>query len=344
MLFSCSKEEQDLRQAPYLSDTFAFGEEDYEIYDPMGDLEDEIVAALMHFEDDNGLGTTDINRGIWTLETGLNYLHGNLPHTHDSMYTVNLQVEFERLEDDMVYEAELKQALILWNAAIGNEELTQYVKFASADVYFDEEFSNSESIFFGIRLSFFTGVVTEDGADNLTLTIPSIPSADATRFAGTKNTCNTSGPSSIYNAQRIANQAFAALPKYTAPLPTSNPVVPFFTNVRDYSSMPGTSPHRLINGSVLFGKSNAPIAGQTTPQSIYTCLSIQEQNTYAQEIYDAVDQILWKHYGVMHIQMEVDKHTIGTSPNIPLCNWEFLQVRTAFNGWLTNNIPTLSYL
>lgn len=338
MLFSCSKEEQELQQAPFSPSVFALGEDDYEIYDPMGDLEDEIIAALMHLEDDNGLGEVSINRGIWMLETGLNYIHGNLPHTHDSLYTLDVSFEFDRLEGDMLSEASIKEALIDWHGLIGDEEQTQYVKFASADVYFDEENSSFNTVFFRLLLSFFTGVVTEDGANNITLNLPPIPSGTVDLTAGTKNACYPLGPGYIYNAQIIANRAYSALPKFTGPQQGN---WPFFTNIKTYSSTSGTSPWRQIDGSTLFGKSNSALAGQNTPQSIYTCLSIQEQNHYANAIYTAVNQVLRKDYGVIHINMEVNK-TIGS--NVPDCDWDFQIVSTGSNGWAMNDEPDFPFL
>jgi hypothetical protein len=309
----------------------------FEYFTPTGDVETEIRAALLALENDENLGYTSINRGVWLLETGINYLIPDNLYDYDSVFSTLTNLRIALNDQEELNELELKNALIsIYNTI--NSTIDSETKHIGSDVYvesIDNSIVNLEVKHF--FLAGITGILTQTG-------LP-VGTTNQDRVAGYPYKCPYL-PGNKTNAAWIEarDNARIALRSYWG---NSNSNPKFYSNAVRYSSITRPYPTLFISSEHLLGNPNAYVSTHQSSVDAELCVTASEQNQYAQAIYDNVSLKTVKTRGLL--DMVVANHNnwvYNQTPNYWESWWHYRDVVVGENGWFAPNLPTLtlSYL
>lgn len=267
----------------------------YEIYNP-GEGEtylllEEGLADL--FSEDASGGTTDIARGIWLIESGNNYAHMTLqdpenPYLkdYDENYSKERSITLDLVEGRL-QNSDIKAEIIrTYNDVsneINNETMLQLVdlQFLSLD---------GDRISLNLIERYYVNAVFSSASP---WSPPTVDPASKDKYAGLyTEECgsNVNDSGSWKDAQRRVKRA---LPK-----PAYVNRSKFNSNVFSFNSF--GLPHaagntRHLDGTYLPGHPNALfVAHRTSTLSRSECLSVAEQNAYAQAMVDQLHAVLGK--------------------------------------------------
>ncbi len=310
---------------------------DYEYYDPSGnDLEGEIRIALLALENEQSLDYVSINRGIWLLETGINYLFPDYLYEHDSVQIESSSFIFQLNGENELAEVDVRDVLINVHTNI-LAEVTNEKKHVGTDFYVSAIENNT--VVLEAKHVFLKGVT-----GTLTQTGKPIGTTADDRVAGYAYYCPYVPGNKARAAWRVAKEnAEIALRSYWGVNSNINPK--YYTNVTRYSTFFNPLiPTSYISKEHLLGNSNAYILAHQGPIPAAMCVTAQEQNSYAQAIYDDVNLITAKTKGILYLDVQRKNNTQGSGVVETFWHYELLTVGT--NGWFAPNLPalTLSYL
>jgi hypothetical protein len=347
-LFSCKKEmieqqtKTDLAQPQLSVGTLL----DYEYFTPGGDVETEIRAALLALENDENLGYTSINRGVWLLETGISYLiqdqdYAYLDFSSDTnMYTLSLNDLGE------VSEVDLKSTVIALHEDIVTVT-SESVKHVATDIKVLEITDNDITL---IALTTLLTGVNQVGAYNCNVH-HGPPFNDITWNQEAKNKMYCAGSSGFYGqftsstaATVCANETRPALRCLTA---AQNR---FYTQAISFSSVGfGLGSNASISAQNLLGQTNSPISSHQNWVPVNECVFANELNTYSTIMYDDIKQLMGKSNNFIGLSMTYSQASLPdpNNPNVNIwhCKFEYLTVTTGKSIFpqYTGGI-TLSYL
>lgn len=271
-MLSCKKEmvePQTIMSLPQLSTGNLL---DYEYYTPTGDVETEIRAALLALENDDNLGYTSINRGVWLLETGISYLMPDNHYDYDSIYSTSTNQNISLNDQGELNKLELKNMLIFIYNTI-NSAVDSETKHIGSDVYVKSVDNSVVSLevkhFF---LAGSTGTLTQTG-------LP-VGTTNQDRVAGYPYKCPYL-PGNLTNAawREARENARIALRSFWG---NSNSNPKFYSNVVRYSSITRPYPTSFISSENLLGNPNSVISAHQGSVDATLCVTASEQNQYAQ--------------------------------------------------------------
>lgn len=339
-LLSCKKEMENhitTPTVPYGYSTTSLLE--YEYYTPDGDVETEIRDALVALEDDETLDYTNINRAVWLLETGINYLIPDYPLEYLDFESDSMFLSLTLNDEELVSESELRSIVTFLYTNI-QTALNGTKSHIGTDIYVKDFESNQ--IILGARISYITGVTT-----NYTQTGQPVGTTTIDRVAGYEYECPYSAGNQTNAAWRVArDNALVALRSYWGPpiIQGSNPK--YYTNVVRYSSYPRSYVTNFINDEHLLGRPSAAFYYHQFPVYAAICVTASEQNVYAQKIHDDVNLKLGKDRGVLELVVEA-KHVAVSGQNLPNTFWTYRDLVLGLNAWYSTgsqNMLTLNYL
>lgn len=303
---------------------------DYEYYTPSGDLEVEISAALLSLHDEQNLGYTDINRGIWILETGTSYLLPDYPYEFEDFESQTSSVTLGLNDNGLMSLLEIKGTLIdIYNAV--SAEISQTKKHAGTNV----KVLNIENgqITLGINTTYLTNATAATSATNCQL-----GSTNQWKVAGHAYFCPYQpGNQTSLSAWREASlNARTCLRNYKGPAQTQPPSIYYYTNIVDYSSLAG-NPNGVYNAiwfssDHLLGQPGSPLTSHQSPLAHDYCLSPAEQNVYVPEIYNDVSGLLGKNKGLIKLALKSIRQPDQSTGN-EVCKWWYHQITVGENGY-----------
>jgi hypothetical protein len=295
---------------------------DYEYFTPGGDVETEIRAALLALENDENLGYTSINRGVWLLETGISYLiqdqdYAYLDFSSDTnMYTLSLNDLGE------VSEVDLKSTVIALHEDIVTVT-SESVKHVATDIKVLEITDNDITL---IALTTLLTGVNQVGAYNCNVH-HGPPFNDITWNQEAKNKMYCAGSSGFYGqftsstaATVCAREAKPALRCLTASLNR------FYTHVITYSSVnQGFFTNATMSANNLLGHPNAPFANHQSWVPVNECIFANELNTYSKVIFDDVKLLMGKSRNWIDLSMTYSIKA-NPAPGVNECKFEYQSV------------------
>ena len=326
-ILSCKKEMVEPQTKMSLPQLSTGNLLDYEYYTPAGDVETEIRAALLALENDDNLGYTSINRGVWLLETGLNYLLPDSSYLFDDYFLAETTTSLSIAETGLLSEADLKSLLVSHYNVI-TSEISADKKHVATDIKVKE--INATSMVIAIQTTYLLqtsvgalplncqlGNTTTPKVAGYSYYCPYLPGNSASRGAWGDAALNARYCLRNYNG-----------PDWSAKYPK------YYTNVIDYSSNPNLYSNLAIpfSSDNLLGQPSAPLSAHQIPVPSATCLSAAEQNAYVPVIYNDVSNLIVKDKGVIYLKIVSENSTYG-NPGITSAKWWYAQIKIGTNGF-----------
>jgi hypothetical protein len=319
---SCSKDASSPINAPNHQFSNA-SMQSLELYFPDDSLDVAIQEALLDLEEeDDFLGSVSLQRGIWIIETGLNFIFRDQPYMNYEQSADSYSFQIDLASEDQFSLVDIKATLINLYAEI-NGNISSSKGYIATDVYVED--LTAASILLAVKVYYAVDYSEiEDSWENITL----IPSATIGRKAGIAQTCDNSATTGAWID--CAQRARVALRSYDGPPAGSTR---FYTNIRERNSIVASSSSNYISPEKLVGNSNAVVSSHQSPVDPNLCLSISDQNNYADAIYSDISGIIVKHSGV--ISLHVGLFNVGSN-----VEWGYSQFVYGTNGW-TPNLPAI---
>lgn len=312
--FSCTKESNESSFETTMKSGLA-PDAPFEVYEPQGEaylvLEEGLVE---HLGREATAASCEVTKGIWLWETGINYWFPSAEFAEENSFVSGF-------EDEVIDERSIQ--LNLQNG----EFETQSLRAEFVNTYEDVVSRVSG----GLDHAFTDVQFVELVGDVITLRVksvfhlnpvftaysatPTVPSATMDKMAGYKGSCSYA-PLQTSSWEDVARNVRTVLPK-----PNTVSHGRLYSNVYEYSSYLGSVGKRYINGSYLPGNSNSLFSAHNSPLAATTCLSISEQNAYAQAMVNQISGILAKRTywdGVSRLVIHPNTTTPGSN-----CSWGF---------------------
>lgn len=313
MLFACQKEDQQIEENPNLSRKSAA---EYEIYEYPSDYENVLDGKLDTIELDNALNNTSIQKAIWILESGINYVYAHDNWEFDDISEDNLDYTFSRDANGNVEGQDITDKFLDIYDHIENNTPEGH-ELLAIDVRFNNISSNDVGL--AINIKYADGPSVVSGSANGPL------ASDGPREAGTDDGC--SGYTTPSNATKtvfyLGKRAFIG---YQRTKYGTSPLGHYFaTNLVRYRP---TSTAWPLSSDKLFGQSNSVVSTYNTLSDKTTCLSENIMDQYSQEIYDEFQGKTSSSKTVVNYGLE----QINSGPN---CAWGYKHIDVA--SWPSAN-------
>jgi len=336
-IMACKKEmvqEANVQPQPLLSEGNLM---DYEEYEPNGDLETEIRNALLALEDDDNLGYTSINRGIWILETGLNYLLPDNLYDYDSIYSESSSYIIALNDNGEMVESNIKSSFAEAYSFV-NTHINSSTKHVGTDFYVSA--INGNNIQLEAKHLFLKG-----SSGTLTQTGKPVGTTNQDRVAGYPYKCPYVAGNGAKSAwQEAKENAEDALRSYWGNNSNINPK--YYTNIIRYSSTSRNYPTVYFSPEHLLGNSASYVQAHQNPVNAELCITAAEQNLYAQAVYDDVSLKTAKTRGVLYLVVANNNNLVLGPPSYYETTWYYRDLTIGTNGWFSPSLPvlTLTYL
>lgn len=294
---ACEKSEENSLESP--SDKKTATDYPYEIYDPLTeDPYEELRLGLIDaFDANNAAENIDPTQAVWLIEGGLNALFNDSAYNeYDSIVSSSIGIALF-ISNETTTKGNVKDKLTeAYNHISGVLGANSNYTFEVADVRFVSD--NGTALEFAIDVNYL------QNASNVVYS-PSpwawgpVPAAPYSAWGGSMSAC----PGFTYGTrgawQNVERQVKAVTPKLHFPVIYNSIPGRTVSNVISLASTKGLLAHRYLDGTYLYGGSNAlnPLHTNSQPsQGPHSCVSISDQGMYAQALANQLQQEVGKRY------------------------------------------------
>lgn len=315
----CSKTELSKATGPITEMQKKGASEDfpYEIYEPQGEGEiyEQLEAGLIALFDENSTITNvGIAEAVWLWETGVNYMLYPDTATEDDVdfiaeggYSIERNITLTT-DGSTLSAADLKHQIQLTHDD-AELEIGTGAMLACLDIQYVKQ--ETGTITFTVKTNWYNFVYGIVGQ-------ATVNSATIPKRVGYATICGVTYTQASWKEAQV--NVWKSLPKRATA-----------TNIVEFNTSRSVTHMKYINGTYLPGNSNALDALHLPPCSPLLCLSISQQNNYAQEIRDQLAAKMNTREFFQVVQyLRIDENTLT---NLNTCQWGFqVNLANRING------------